>query len=37
MPYIEALKNLIEKADRERDQERAQVLRELLKIEQEND
>lgn len=36
MPYIEALTNLLQKAEREHDQERAQVLRELLEIERGN-
>lgn len=36
MPYIEALTNLLEKAEREKDTERAQVLRELLEIEKGN-
>lgn len=33
MAYIKALENLLEKAEREKDTERAQVLRELLEIE----
>lgn len=36
MPYIEALTNLLQKAEREHDQDRAQILRELLEIEREN-
>lgn len=35
MPYILALKNLLEKAERERDTQRAQVLRELIKAQTE--
>ena len=31
MPYLQALKNLYEKAQREHDKERAQVLAELIK------
>lgn len=33
MAYIEAIENLLQKAEREHDQDRAQVLRELLEIE----
>lgn len=35
MSYIAALKNLLEKAERERDTQRAQVLRELIKTQAE--
>lgn len=34
MEYIKALKNLLEKAEREKDTQRAQVLKELLKQEE---
>ena len=33
MPYLLALQNLLEKAEREHDTQRAQVLRELIKKE----
>lgn len=36
MEYLQALKNLLEKAEREKDTHRAQVLRELLKQETHN-
>lgn len=36
MEYIKALQNLLEKAEREKDTHRAQVLKELLKQETHN-